>query len=119
MLGGVLGIIPLLGFINLFLAIYTLYILYAGFSSLPSVPDEKKLGLYLVSIVSLVVTFAIINVIVFSVLPKQYSYDNVGESIEKGLTKAVENVDQEKVKQFMEKMQRMSEAAQQGTAQGQ
>jgi len=69
--GGILNIIPAIGWLGTLFGLYGLYLLYIGLSPLMKTPEEKKLGYVIVSIVVLLVVYfviaAILTAIMFSV----------------------------------------------------
>lgn len=60
---GVLNIIPVLGILIFIAGIYSLYVLYLGFEPVTKVPEDKKLGYFIVSLITIVVVSAIVGFI--------------------------------------------------------
>src|SRR5690554_126399 len=60
---GVLNIIPTLGVLIFIAGIYSLYVLYLGFEPITKVSEEKKMGYFIVSLITIVVVYAIIGLI--------------------------------------------------------
>ncbi len=117
-LAGVFNLIPLLGFVTFFVGIYSLYILYCSFSSLPEASTARTTGLYLTSLVSLLITFMIVGAIAFGVLPQQYDQRKTVQSLTNGLSEKFKGIDQEKAQSFLKQMQAIGEAAQRQQEQG-
>jgi len=70
-IGGVLNIIPSIGWLGALFGLYGLYLLYIGLSPLMKTPEDKRVGYVIVSIVILIVVYfviaAILTAIFFSV----------------------------------------------------
>ncbi|MEO8926031.1 MAG: Yip1 family protein [Caulobacteraceae bacterium] len=62
---GILNIVPLLGILSLFAALYGLYILYVGLPKLMKSPPEKTAGYFVVTLIAAIVVNAIIGWIIF------------------------------------------------------
>lgn len=63
LVAGLLYIIPALGTLVLIAAIYSLYILYLGIGLMTGVPKEKQTTFLIVSIVVLIVVYAIVSLV--------------------------------------------------------
>lgn len=63
---GVLNIIPMLGVLIFIAGIYGLYILYLGFGPVTNVSEEKKVGYFIVSLITIVLVYAILGMVLGS-----------------------------------------------------
>lgn len=66
--GGVLNIIPAIGWLGGLFGLYGLYLLYIGLSPLMKTPEEKKIGYVIVSIVVLIVVYFVILAILTAIM---------------------------------------------------
>ncbi|MCH7771600.1 MAG: YIP1 family protein [Bacteroidetes bacterium] len=66
--GGILNIIPAIGWLGSLFGLYGLYLLYIGLSPVMKTPEEKKLGYVIVSIVVLLVVYFVIAAILTAIL---------------------------------------------------
>jgi hypothetical protein len=66
--GGILNIIPSIGWLGSLFGLYGLYLLYIGLSPLMKTPEEKKIGYVIVSIVVLLVVYFVIAAILTAIL---------------------------------------------------
>ena len=62
-LGGVFALVPTLGMLSLFAALYSLYLFYLGLPVLMRVPQERVIGYAAVIVISTVVLFIVIGAI--------------------------------------------------------
>ena len=67
-IGGVLNIIPTLGWLGSLFGLYGLYLLYLGITPTMKTPEEKKVGYMIVSIVVLILVYFIIAAILGAIL---------------------------------------------------
>jgi len=67
-IGGILNIIPTLGWLGSLFGLYGLYLLYLGIAPLMKTPEEKKVGYMIVSIVVLIIVYFIIAAILGAIL---------------------------------------------------
>jgi len=66
--GGILNIIPAIGWLGSLFGLYGLYLLYIGLSPVMKTPEEKKLGYVIVSIIVLLVVYFVIAAILMAIL---------------------------------------------------
>lgn len=66
--GGILNIIPVIGWLGSLFGLYGLYLLYIGLSPVMKTPEEKKIGYVIVSIVVLLVVYFVIAAILTAIL---------------------------------------------------
>lgn len=66
--GGILNIIPTLGWLGSLFGLYGLYLLYLGVAPLMKTPEEKKIGYIIVSIVVLIIVYFIIAAILAAIM---------------------------------------------------
>lgn len=67
-IGGILNIIPSIGWLGGLFGLYGLYVLYLGFVPLMKTPEDKKVGYIIVSIVILIVVYLVIAAILSAIL---------------------------------------------------
>jgi hypothetical protein len=67
-IGGILNIIPSIGWLGSLFGLYGLYVLVLGFVPLMKTPEEKKVGYIIVSIVVIVVVYFVIAAILTAIL---------------------------------------------------
>lgn len=61
--GGIFGLIPALAIIGALFGLYSLYLLYLGTSPVMGVPEDKKLGYTLVTIVAAIVLYIVVGTV--------------------------------------------------------
>jgi hypothetical protein len=68
LVAGILSILPVLSPLALLLSLYSFYLLYLGLGKLMSCPAEKTVGYTVVSIISMVVIYAVIGLVMGSMM---------------------------------------------------
>jgi len=66
--GGLLAILPALGLVGSLAGLYGLYLLYIGLPKLKKTPEDKRVGYYVVSLITIIVVFIVIGLILKAVL---------------------------------------------------
>lgn len=66
--GGVFNLIPLLGILDLLLALYGFYVLYAGATPVANVPKERAAVFTIVLVVAVIIMFFIVSAIVGAII---------------------------------------------------
>ena len=67
-IGGLLSIIPAIALVGALLGIYGLYLLYLGMPKLKKTPEDKHIGYYIVSLVTIIVVYMVIGLIMSRIL---------------------------------------------------
>jgi len=67
-IGGILNIIPAIGWLGSLFGLYGLYLLYLGVSPLMKTPEDKRVGYVIVSIIILIVVYFVIAAILTAIL---------------------------------------------------
>jgi hypothetical protein len=75
-LAGVFGLIPMLGILAI-LGLYSFYLLFVGLPILMKVPEDKKVGYFIVTVIAGIVMYVIISMIV-SVISASFVVASVG-----------------------------------------
>ncbi len=66
--GGLLAIIPSLAIIGSLAGLYGLYLLYIGLPKLKKTPQDKQVGYFVVSLITIIVVFVVIGLILQKIL---------------------------------------------------
>ena len=66
--GGLLGIIPMLGWIGMLFGIYGLYLIYLGLPHTMKTPTDKVITYEVVSIIVLIIIYAIVTTLIAGIL---------------------------------------------------
>lgn len=75
-LAGVFGLIPMLGILAI-LGLYSFYLLFVGLPILMKVPEDKKVGYFIVTVIAGIVMYVLISMIV-SVISASFVVASVG-----------------------------------------
>lgn len=67
-IGGVFNLIPLLGILDLLLALYGIYLLYAGATPVANVPKERAAIFTIVLVVAVIIVFFVTSAIVGTII---------------------------------------------------
>lgn len=60
-IGGLLAIVPVLGIIGALFGLYGFYLLYLGMPKLKNTPEDKHIGYFVVSIITMIVVYFLIG----------------------------------------------------------
>lgn len=66
--GGLLAILPALALVGALAGLYGLYLLYIGLPKMKKTPEDKRVGYYVVSLITIIVVFIVIGLILKEVL---------------------------------------------------
>lgn len=62
-IGGIFGLVPALAIIGLLFGLYTLYLLYLGSAPVMGVPEDKKLGYTVVTILAAIALYIVVGIV--------------------------------------------------------
>jgi hypothetical protein len=76
--GGILNVLPSLAMLGVLVGLYGIYLLYLGIPVLKKTPEDKTVVYLIVSILALIVAYAIIGVIVSSIMVAAFGLGTLG-----------------------------------------
>ena len=79
-IGGLLAILPALALVGALAGLYGLYLLYIGLPKMKKTPEDKRVGYYVVSLITIIVVFIVIGLILKEVLQSVFgiAYPSAG-----------------------------------------
>ncbi len=66
--GGLLAVLPFLGIIGSLAGLYGLYLLYVGLPKLKKTPEDKQVGYFVVSLITMIIVSVVIQIILQLIL---------------------------------------------------
>jgi len=67
-LGGLLAILPVIALIGVLAGLYGFYLLYIGMPKMKKVPEDKQVGYFVVSLVTMIVVYYIVELIMSKIV---------------------------------------------------